>query len=522
MAQAIPEISSLSSLVAAFPAQATGADGATAPALVGGSREPERRELARRIITGLEVPGWLRTIRETPHDEVARQIEDAIPRLARQLTGLGNLGLLGSTSCVDELSHFLRHLGPVQGRQLAAAIGLVDSMTDGLEFDVQQRLRARTLMMGLVAHEWSLLAGRSSDASPLGYAILQPLGIAVLARQLGPIYQTFFASVAGEQANLRSLEVATLGFDHLDVTDGIFQAWQLNELFHDRDVHRESVGIAEQITEALIDRQSPAFEEFLRHSTTAGWSYHQLHTFAERIEDRLHDVAERLLWPLRDRLNLRQSLTLLHAEREALRSLRGGGADPLATPLAEESEELRSSFLEVDPEPHEFAARLAPITVAAEGITIDQLTAIVANAVHSSRRSRVPLSFALAELDGLEVWRRSLGSEINALTSHIARVVIEACEQQSQVVILEGGRLALIQKGVDRVPAVALGRQVLAAVRRWSDAHGASYVTLSIGVATVGVPARNLDPLSLLQAAQRCLNAAQASGGGSLKSIDIL
>jgi hypothetical protein len=38
----------------------------------------------------------------------------------------------------------------------------------------------------------------------------------------------------------------------------------------------------------------------------------------------------------------------------------------------------------------------------------------------------------------------------------------------------------------------------------------------------MGVPPKNFAPEDLIHAARRCLSAAQASGGGSLKSIDIL
>ena len=46
-------------------------------------------------------------------------------------------------------------------------------------------------------------------------------------------------------------------------------------------------------------------------------------------------------------------------------------------------------------------------------------------------------------------------------------------------------------------------------------------MTLSRGLATLEVPPRNYPPADMLAAAERCLAAAQLSGGNTTKSIDL-
>ena len=44
---------------------------------------------------------------------------------------------------------------------------------------------------------------------------------------------------------------------------------------------------------------------------------------------------------------------------------------------------------------------------------------------------------------------------------------------------------------------------------------------ISVGAATVSVPAKDFPPEDLFEGAQRCLYGSHASGGGVVKSIEI-
>jgi hypothetical protein len=60
----------------------------------------------------------------------------------------------------------------------------------------------------------------------------------------------------------------------------------------------------------------------------------------------------------------------------------------------------------------------------------------------------------------------------------------------------------------------------LAEAKSWWESQGnPSELTLSAGLATLEFPPRNFPPRQLIDAAQRCLDGAQLSGGDTLKSI---
>ena len=79
---------------------------------------------------------------------------------------------------------------------------------------------------------------------------------------------------------------------------------------------------------------------------------------------------------------------------------------------------------------------------------------------------------------------------------------------------------ALILLGCDRKQAVQFGTDLLLRVRHWSQSGAGGWPTISLGSATVPHPSPNFDPQGLIDAARRCLSAAQVSGNG-LKSIEI-
>ena len=61
------------------------------------------------------------------------------------------------------------------------------------------------------------------------------------------------------------------------------------------------------------------------------------------------------------------------------------------------------------------------------------------------------------------------------------------------------------------------------ATASWSSqrAQAGNGVTLSAGLATLAVPTCNFPTQELIDAAERCLFGAQASGGSTFKSLDI-
>jgi hypothetical protein len=75
----------------------------------------------------------------------------------------------------------------------------------------------------------------------------------------------------------------------------------------------------------------------------------------------------------------------------------------------------------------------------------------------------------------------------------------------------------------DRPLAVELTRRMVHGIRQWSQQRGEHMpqVTVSAGLASLSLPPKNFPAHELIEASQRCLNAAQLSGGDVVKSIDI-
>src|SRR4029077_2572624 len=86
-------------------------------------------------------------------------------------------------------------------------------------------------------------------------------------------------------------------------------------------------------------------------------------------------------------------------------------------------------------------------------------------------------------------------------------------------------RFVLLLPNCDRPAAGEFGHQLLDEIRRLAPSQtDATRVRLgvSVGVATVAMPAKNFSPSELLESAERCLHGAQLSGGNTIKSIDVL
>lgn len=143
-------------------------------------------------------------------------------------------------------------------------------------------------------------------------------------------------------------------------------------------------------------------------------------------------------------------------------------------------------------------------------------------AATACRRERCDLSLLLIELDRFEELVFSLGV---AGAQQAWRQLEEACRSlehpgASWLQIREG-RLALVLPDCDRRAAVELGNELLRQMRDAAEGSTDFAATISVAACTVAAPPRNFAPQGLVQRAERCLYAAQVSGGNCLKSIEI-
>jgi HD-like signal output (HDOD) protein/GGDEF domain-containing protein len=136
------------------------------------------------------------------------------------------------------------------------------------------------------------------------------------------------------------------------------------------------------------------------------------------------------------------------------------------------------------------------------------------------RSARASLALLLIQVDRLTEAQlaRPQSSELRLL-----REIQSVCREHDQAsVCLESrvGCLAWVLPSGDRRTASAAGRHLLDQVRLREAADDAERLTVSVGVAALDAVPKNFDPADLIASADRCLDAAQLSGGNCLKSIE--
>jgi GGDEF domain-containing protein len=92
---------------------------------------------------------------------------------------------------------------------------------------------------------------------------------------------------------------------------------------------------------------------------------------------------------------------------------------------------------------------------------------------------------------------------------------------EQSVIAVGDARFALVLEEHDRSEATSVARGLLDAARRKGEQSSTSPIKISLGVATLALPPRNFPERELVEAARRCLHAAQTSGGDAVKSIEI-
>jgi GGDEF domain-containing protein len=143
--------------------------------------------------------------------------------------------------------------------------------------------------------------------------------------------------------------------------------------------------------------------------------------------------------------------------------------------------------------------------------------------VQRSRQTRRPLTIAFFELDRSRDFVLQLGpAGMNEMIYSLRDALAEWSGQQSDAQLVNDSRLAMLWHDCPRSTAVEHARNILAAVRPWSREQFpvSTDLTLSIGLATLEFASKNFPPTDLISGAERCLSAAQLSGGNTVKSIE--
>jgi hypothetical protein len=154
--------------------------------------------------------------------------------------------------------------------------------------------------------------------------------------------------------------------------------------------------------------------------------------------------------------------------------------------------------------------------------TDSPLLSLVGSAVQRCRQTRCSISLALLSIDCYGELLLQLGPAEATDLVHWLRMNLTDWTGHRALATLAGESVcAIVWEDCPRSDAVQLVRKSLDAAKTARNRPGGTRadLTLSAGLATVEVLPRNFQPQQLIDAAQRCLGAAQLSGGDTLKSI---
>jgi HD-like signal output (HDOD) protein len=494
------------------------------------------------------------------------------PALATKVLRVVNSSLFGLAQRVSNLGQALALLGTKPLKLLVLGFSLPEPLFVGIAGDLLAAYWKHTLTRAVAARELCERLRRPGTDELFLAGLLKDLGRLVLMQGLGKPYIDLLRQGQADPREMRELERRLLGFDHLRLTGALLEQWRLPtslveavQLPDDADereclpADRRSLAdilhAAEGFAELLADGQTAALAEIVSGPLGRQLDREALVSLLAAIERTVAQLADVLSVDLSHGID--HSAVLARVYTQLAGAAEAAVEDWLTPPritasagrLAESEAALALSVAIAERgtaggrwnEPHVAAAAqsrgpAAPSahssgshlpqtahlrqTAALRPSDVDaELLARIATAAALCRQARRELSLLLARADGDDRGQPDVDAGEASETRH--RVEAELAEADPDglgPLTLADGRWALVLPGYDRRAAGDVGHQLLRQTRAWAAAGVPA--SLSVGISTADVPAKNFRPLDLIRSAERCLGTAQLSGGNCVKSIE--
>jgi HD-like signal output (HDOD) protein/GGDEF domain-containing protein len=474
------------------------------------------------------------------------------PALVSKILRTVNSSLFGLVRDVTDLNQAITLLGIKPLKLLVLGFSAPPKLLSGIEQQSLAQYWKRALVKAIAARELSARYENVDADDAFLAGLLQDIGMLVLLKELGEPYAQFLDRAGEEQVDLVMLELETLGFDHRLLSARMLQSWGLSESLW-RPIAAATTGDAQQqsgsklgdaarvlatadgVTRLITGGQSDGLIDAMQRedeTNVTWWS-----EFAARLQTQVEQMASIFDVSVGDSQQFDDIIRTAHTQlsqeaesaaivlaRQSSVNAWGETAD-LEQAVQAFSNEARRSFESLEATASTATHSARQTSVAAVDDTEVGVLRYVASSVATCRRRRQPLSLALLHVDNFDDLVFQIGAEVvGNLTETLRTRLEEYLDPAQQVLVAAEAQLALILEGTDRVEAVATARRVLAEVSSTAALPGvgdATSLTLSVGIATVTLPAKNFPPADLHDAAERCLFAVQSSGGDGVKSIDI-
>lgn len=505
-----------------------------------------------------------RVLELTSQDQVdPREIKSCIendPALTAKLLRVANSSLFGLRTEVKDLNQAIGLLGVRSLKMLVLGFSLPCDLTRDVAPAVLERFWRHTVYRAVAARwflqrHWQIPGDDAFIAGLLG-----GIGMLALIQDLGETYIQFLDHVYDQGEDIAEQELAVLGFDHGILAARMLEHWGLPEtlvrsvgqpqqLQHVLSLPAQEQPLASALLLAelaaafLVTAQPARLQTLLTHAARLKslsteemqQSLAELEREAEQLADLFqveppeHGAFSQMFQQAHARLAELAETTLTTGEQQP--------EDLLLRQVKGMQQELGRAMSAAARRPEGVPGLLrrgdAPNTtqrppLARPATQVGGETALRARTVTSIERCRSqrwPLSLVLAAVGNYSDVLIDLGpEEAEALVRWLGQQCRVLSGDYENTIAIGEARIGFLIEDCDRLAAAAFGWQLLDVARRHmrqSLSHAPRPIKVSLGVATVALPPRNFSEQQLIEAARRCLQAAQTSGGDTVKSIEI-
>jgi HD-like signal output (HDOD) protein/GGDEF domain-containing protein len=511
-----------------------------------------------------------------------KQTLERDPALVGKILRVVNSSLFGLSREVCDLGQALALLGTKSIRLLVLGFSLPDDLFVGMAGNILNRYWHHTTAKAAAAREISEAIYRIPGEEAFIAGLLQDIGSLVLLQQLGEPYARFLERATSKEIDVDGAESVALGFEHIQLSACLLQRWglpsslvraigvghsqeRMSKLPQTERALPEILHLADLLADILTTGRSDYLGDLLETSRQYKHQLNsaQLTSLVCTLQTKVQKLAEVLSFELPDGLDYQTVYQDAHRQlaiaaesavlsagpyirtqadeiesgvlsasnslAEAARTFVQIGTRAPARPIIAIGAAERSSGRPSEPR-HGHAEKQSSAIASASDFKQDDVVTELAKrvtiAIAACRHARSPLSLILVGIDHFAdlVSKKGL-AEAHRFSELLGLLCDRAEHPQLVHVKLPEGAHALLLTNCDRPVAGAIGHQLLVEVRRLCERHAdlsAAKLTVSVGIATTAMPAKNFSASSLIGSAERCLQAAKLSGGNSAKSIDVL
>ncbi len=503
------------------------------------------------------------------------------PALTGKILRVVNSSLFGLSRQVSDLNQALALLGTKPLKLLVLGFSLPNTLTANLTGDILGHYWWHALNKAVAARHLAEQHWQFSGDEAFIAGLLQDLGMLVLIQGLGEPYVKFLEHIYATDGDVIAAERNSLGFDHFQLSGRLLEQWGLprnivravrgdttdQKTSQSPNPLGEILPLAERAALLLTQQRPAVLQELLALVEGSGrMTRDDLSTLIQNLETTVEQLAAAMTLQLPHgedyhRMVIRAQEQLAAATDDAMFALTephdqqnlseaelltlwgetmnltaavmaytreiipNGEAAPRTTVTRREP----ANFIPVAPPQKESVIVDDDFRMLSHGVlapvacSSTELLREICEAVAECRQTRAPLSLLLVAIGHFDDWAMQQGT---LAAERLAQSFQSLCKRvdHSQVDVhsVRAGCAAVLLLDCERTRAVELGQQLLRVVQNIvaRDTND-DRLCVSLGVATIDLPAKNFPAQELIHAAERCLQSAQSGGGRAVKSIAV-